>query len=276
LASFAAKQIVGSFAGGDAVATLSLSDDELRSAEKFFERLAIAMAVTIIIAFSLQWARGFSTFTAKPLVHAHALAFMGWTGLFVVQARLATRGPITLHRKLGWIGALWAAVLILLGCWITADMVMRGQAPFFFRPQFFLIANPLSVLCFTALTWTAIRMRKQTDWHRRLHICAMAAIMGPAFGRLLPMPFIGPYAYEIAVLAGLLFPLIGMVRDWREDGRVHRAWLYGAGTVLLVLPLAHLISGSAVGDSIYASVTNGHPGASVAPHEFPPPPPMFR
>ncbi|HEV7234254.1 MAG TPA: hypothetical protein VGN36_08405 [Sphingorhabdus sp.] len=255
------------------MATVAFSENDVRPVEVFFERLAMAMALTVVLAFTLQWFRGFSSFGAKPLIHAHALAFMGWTVLFVLQARLATRGPIELHRKLGWVGAVWAALLIVMGCWITADMVQRGQAPFFFTPQYFLIANPLTVFCFAGLTWTAVRLRKQTDWHRRLHICAMTAIMGPAFGRLLPMPYITPYAFEIAVLAGLAFPLAGMIRDLLASGKVHRAWIYGVGAVLLVFPMSHAISGSGLGDAIYASVTAGHPGASVPAHEFPPPPP---
>lgn len=255
------------------MATIALPEAESAHAERFFERLAIAMALTVVIAFSLQWFRGFSTFSAKPLIHMHALAFMGWTALFVVQARLATRGPIELHRKLGWIGAFWAAALILLGTWLTVDMVQRGQAPFFFRPQYFLIANPLTVLCFAGLTWAAVRLRRQTDWHQRLHICAMAAIMGPAFGRLLPMPFIGPFAFDIAVVAGLAFPLAGVIRDLRLTGKVHAAWIYGIGLVLLVLPFAHILTGSGLGDAIYAAVTTGHPGAAMPGMEFPPPPP---
>lgn len=255
------------------MATLAPVQRQSATAESFFRTLAIAMGLTIVTGFSLHFAMGRSTLAARPLVHVHGLAFMGWVALFVTQSWLATRGPIALHRKLGWVGAGWIAVLIVMGFWISIDVTQRGIAPFFFRPQYFLIANPMGMLCFAMLAWSAIRLRKQTDWHMRLHICAMAAIIGPAFGRLLPMPLLIPNAYDIAVLAGLIFPLAGMFRDWRRDGRVHPAWWRGVLAILAVLPLAHLIAYSIVGDAIYAAVTAGHPGADVPGLEFAPPPP---
>ena len=245
-------------------------------ADGFFRIIAIAMAITIIAGFSMQFAMGRSTLGARPLVHLHGLVFMGWVALFVTQSWLATRGSIALHRKLGWVGAAWAMLLVVMGFWLTIDVVQRGSTPFFFQPQHFLIGNPVSVVVFAFLVGWAIRMRKRTDWHMRLHICAMAAIIGPAFGRLLPMPLLIPNAFEIAVLAGLIFPAVGIARDLRREGRVHPAWWWGVLAIISVIPAMHLIGNSAIGDAIYAAATAGHPGALVPGLEFPqpPPPPM--
>ena len=255
------------------MATIAPAAPAAVSEDRFFMWTALAMAFVIVAGFSLQFAMGRSTFAARPLVHLHGLAFMGWVVLFVTQARLATSGPLALHRKLGWIGAGWVGLLVVMGLWISIDVTMRGTAPFFFRPQYFLIANPLGMLCFALLTASAIRLRRQTDWHKRLHICGMAAIIGPGFGRILPMPLLGPNAFDIAVLCGLVFPLAGAVHDLRRDGRVHPAWYWGMGAILAVLPIAHLTAWSPLGDSIYAAVTAGHPGATVPGLEFAPPPP---
>lgn len=256
------------------MATLAPAQHQTAHADSFFRTLVIVMALTVVAGFSLNLAMGRSTFAARPLVHLHGLAFMGWVGLFVTQAWLATRGPIALHRRLGWIGAGWIAVLLVLGSWISIDVTQRGTTPFFFQPQNFLIANPLSAIVFAALAWAAIRMRRQTDWHMRLHICAMTAIIGPAFGRLLPMPLLIPYAFELAGIVGLVFPIAGMIRDYRKSGRIHPAWYWGIAAVLSVIPVSHTVANSALGDSIYAAVTAGHPGANVPGLEFPPPPPM--
>jgi hypothetical protein len=254
------------------MATLAPAQSHTREADHFFRTLAILMAMTVVAGFSVQYLAGRSSFAARPLVHLHGIAFMAWVGLFVTQAWLATHGPISLHRRLGWIGAGWILVLLLMGSLISIDVTQRGTAPFFFQPQNFLIANPLSAIVFAALAWTAIRLRRQTDWHMRLHICAMTAIIGPAFGRLLPMPLLIPYAFEIAGLAGLLFPVAGMVHDWRKFGRVHPAWYWGVGAFLAIIPVSHIIADSAMGDAIYAAVTAGHPGAKVPGLEFAPPP----
>lgn len=242
--------------------------------EPFFRRLALTMAATIVAGFLIQFLAGRSTFAAPPLVHVHGVVFMAWVALFVAQSWLATRGPITLHRKLGRFGAIWVVVLVIIAFWIVIDVTQRGMTPFFFQPQHFLIANPMTAVVSAALVWSAIRVRRHTDWHMRLQICAMAAITGPGVDRILPMPFLIPYAFETAVLTGLFFPVAGMVRDYRREGRVHRAWIYRTFAIVAVIPLSHLIAGSALGDAIYAFVTAGHPGADVRGLAFPPPPPI--
>ncbi|MBE7608299.1 hypothetical protein G6O43_25645, partial [Salmonella enterica subsp. enterica serovar 4:-:1,2] len=66
---------------------------------------------------------------------------------------------------------------------------------------------------FAALIVAAIVRRRQTEWHRRLNFSGMALLLGPAYGRLLPMPFLIPYAYEVDTLAVLILPVIGIVFD---------------------------------------------------------------
>ena len=244
------------------------------SADRFFFRLALSMAILIVLGFSMQFLMGRSSFAARPLVHAHGLVFMGWTMLFTVQSWLGSRGAIDLHRRLGWIAAGWVALMIATALAITVDVTRRGIAPFFFQPQLFLIANPLTMLGFLGLFVLAIRHRRQTDWHQRLHMCAMAMLLGPAFGRLLPMPLMIPWAFEICVAAGLYVLLVGMWRDWRVLGHVHPAWWRGLIAFALIFAMFELITHSPVGSALYAAVTAGTPGALVDPMGYPPPPPM--
>lgn len=254
------------------MATIAPGGAKSVAENRFFLVMAMAMALTIVAAFSAQFALGRSTFASRALVHVHALVFMGWVGLFVAQNWLAVNGPVKLHRQLGWIGAGWALALVLLGTWLTVDVVRRGTTPFFFQPQHFLIANPLTVLAFAVLTFWAIHMRRRTEWHRRLHLCGMAAIIGPAFGRLLPMPLLMPYAFEISVVAGLAFPVAGAVHDWRAERRVHPAWLWGIAATLAAILAAQQLTNSPAGTAIYRLATAGSPGATVPPLDFPPPP----
>lgn len=241
---------------------------------RFFRISALVMAVLIVTAFTVQFLAGRSSLSARPLVHAHGLAFMGWVVLFTVQAWLGARGALALHRRLGRLAAAWVALLVVMGFWITIDNVQHGLAPFFFQPQYFLIANPLTVLAFAALVTAAVRLRARTDWHARLQIGAMAMILGPAFGRLLPAPLLVPWTFEISALAGLLFPLAGIIRDVRRGEGVHPAWLWTIGMLAGVLLFAQGLAGSPVGDAVYAWVTAGHPGAALPGMAYPPPPPM--
>jgi hypothetical protein len=246
--------------------------DGLRDDGRFFLKIAVAIAITNVAAFSMHFALGRSTLAVPAIYHLHALTYMGWVAIFVAQHWLAASGRIDGHRRLGRLALAWVALMIVMGLAITVTVVQRGTTPFFFQPQHFLIANPLTLFAFVGLLAAAVTLRKRTDWHQRLHLCAMAMILGPAFGRLLPAPFMIPYAFEITTLAGLVFPLIAIVREWRA-GKVHPAWKWGMPALPLVLLMASLVGYSALATEVYHWVTAGTPGAAVDPLAFGAPPP---
>jgi hypothetical protein len=97
----------------------------------------------------------------------------------------------------------------------------------------------------------------------------MSLLLGPAFGRLLPMPLLIPFAWEATVVAVMIFPAIGVFADWRRSGIVHRAWVWGIGTILASVVLTEVITFGPLGPPIYRAVTQGTPGASVPPLAFP-------
>lgn len=243
-------------------------------AEPFYAWSATIMALVVVAGFSLHLAMGRSTFAARPLVHVHGLVFMGWVLLFTAQAWLAVQGPHSAHRLLGRITAVWVVLMMALGFWITVDVVQRGITPFFFQPQHFLIANPFNLLMFGCLIVAALRLRHQPDWHMRLQLCAMTSLLNPGLGRLLPTPLLVPHAWEIPLLVALIFPVAGIVRDWRHGIRFHPAYLWGMVAIALPIPVVNLIAPTALGDAIYAWTVAGHPGEVIAGMAFPPPPPM--
>lgn len=240
--------------------------------ERFFLYTAIAMVAVIFAGFSLQLAMGRSTFGAPLMVHAHAVVFMGWVVLYLLQNIFVVTGSSRLHRQLGWIGAGWIVAMLVFGIAVSLAMVRRGQVPFFFRPLQFLVFDPLSLIVFVGLTIAAIMMRRQTEWHRRLHFCGMAMLLGPGFGRLLPMPLLQPWAWEVTFVATLIFPALGVWRDLRRDKRVHPAWVWGIGTMFGALLVTEAVTYSPLGTALYRTVTAGSRGETVAPLDFAAPP----
>ncbi len=240
--------------------------------DRFFLNTAIGMALVIVAGFSTQLAMGRSTFASPLHVHLHAVVFMGWVVIYVTQTALVARGSLALHRRLGWIATGWMIVMVVLGFVVTLSMVQRGVVPFFFTPLQFLVFDPVTVLTFAALTTAAVVNRRRTDWHRRLHYCGMALLLGPAFGRLLPMPLLVPFAYEATLVAVLIFPVIGVAADLRRTRAIHPAWQWGIGTIIASAALVEAITFGPLGLPIYRAATAGTPGAFVAPLEFPPPP----
>jgi uncharacterized membrane protein len=240
--------------------------------ERFFLRSAIIMAAIIVAGFSMQLAMGRSTFASPVRVHVHAILFMGWVAIYLAQNVLVASGRIDLHRRLGWIAAVWMVPMVVSGFFVTAIMVRNGNAPFFFQPLQFLVFDPMTVTGFAGLTVAAILLRRCTDWHRRLHFCGMALLLAPACGRLLPMPLLQPWAWEATFAVTLLFPLAGIWSDLRRDGHVHPAWQWGIGAMVAVFAFTQVITYSPLGTGLYEAVTKGTPGAAVSPLEFAPPP----
>ena len=240
--------------------------------ERFFLRSAIIIAAIIVAGFSFQLAMGRSTFASPVRVHVHAVLFMGWVAIYLTQNVLVATGRIHLHRRLGWVAAGWMVAMVVSGFVVTVAMVRAGTVPFFFQPLHFLIFDPVAVLTFGGLTTAAILLRRRTEWHRRLHFCGMAILLAPAFGRLLPLPLLQPWAWEATYAVILLFPLAGAWADIRRGGRVHPAWKWGIAAIGGSLLLTQAITYSPVGTAIYAKVTEGSRGAAVPPLEFQPPP----
>jgi hypothetical protein len=253
-------------AGGIAATT---HDSEAR----FHFRIACAMALVLAAGFAIQFAAGRSSFSAPPLVHVHAVLFTGWVAIYLLQNWLVASGAAGTHRKLGWIAAALVPVMLLVGTATTVNAVQMGRVPFFFLPQIFLIYDPATLLCFAGLTTLAIMKRRQTDWHRRLHLCAIAAMLGPGFGRILPMPLMGPYSFEIAALLGLVFPLWAMAREVRRGEGLHPAWAIGVPALPLTLLAGFLLGHSALGAGLYAAAVAGTPGAAIPGLAYGPPPP---
>jgi hypothetical protein len=239
---------------------------------RFFLIIAIVMAVLNIAGFSFFAAMGVSTFRAPIYVHIHAVLFMGWVLLFVLQVSLAATGPLSLHRKLGWVATGWALAMVVVGTLTTVWTVQKGAVPFFFLPAQFLFMNPLSVALFAALLIGGVVKRRDREWHPRLIVCGMAAIMGPAFGRLLPAPLLMHGMFTAIFICMIAFPIAGIIRDKRRAGRVHPAWWVGLASLGVMQLACETLGRSAPAAALYDRTVAGTPGALLPALVYPDPP----
>jgi hypothetical protein len=91
--------------GAGGMATLAFdSHSPTIGSERFFLRAAILMTLVVVAGFSLQLGMGRSSFSAPLLVHAHAVVFMGWVVIYLLQNVSVATGRMTLHRR--WAGSL--------------------------------------------------------------------------------------------------------------------------------------------------------------------------
>ncbi len=245
---------------------------EQSSDDRFFLTMAILMALTVVAGFSLQLGMARSSFASPLYVHVHALTFFGWVTIYLLQTTLATTGSMALHRRIGWIGAGWIALMVVVGTVVAVEAERSGRAAPVYTPVYFLIMAPLTVYTFAGLSTAAIILRRHTDWHKRLHLMGMAALLGPAFGRLLPMPLLIPYTPLVESVSMMIFPVAAIVVDGRRAGRVHPAWWWGIGTLVASRLLIEVLALTPFALALQAWVTAGSPGAALAPLAYPPMP----
>ena len=253
------------------MATIAPSGSEQMFArdQRVFLWGGIFMVLVLVTGFSMQLAAGRSSFGAPLYVHFHALTFFGWTMIYLVQTLLGTSGNIALHKKLGWIGVAWIPLMVVAGTMVAYLSLRRGHTAPFFTPAYFTVMGPLTVYTFAGLAIAAVVMRRRTDWHKRLHFSAMAGLMGPGFGRILPMPLLMPYCAQVETGIVLVIPVIAAAVDWRETGRLHRAWVWGIGTLVVSRIAIELLAASPVAAALYAWITAGSPGAALPPFVIP-------
>ena len=238
---------------------------------RFFRTLAWIMSAIIIAGFVLNLAMGRSTFAVPWQYHVHGVVFFAWVSIFLAQNTFIAGGNIALHKRLGQLAYLWIPLMVVMGFVIMFTSMRRNGGPFFFDQNEFMISNTLQLLVFGGLAFASLRARRYTGWHRRLMFCAMAILTGPGFGRLLPLPLVIPHGWRIMVAVTMIIPVIGMIADYRRHGKVHPAWLWGVGIVVVAQVVADLIAYSPIGISLTEQVLAGTPGAERPMEAFLPP-----
>jgi FtsH-binding integral membrane protein len=212
-------------------------------AGRFWQRMAIGLAVFIIFGFAQFALRGFVDPVAAPRwVHLHGVAMLAWLALLVVQPTLEARGNLGLHRRLGWVGAALATLIAVLGVYTGLASLVLNRFPPFFTPPYFLALTFVEAVTFGLVVMAAIRKRADTEWHRRLMIGATIVILEPALGRLLPMPLMVGWSDIPVGLIQLAVVAIIALHDRRTFGRVHPATKAVALLVIAVRVAIYLLS----------------------------------
>jgi hypothetical protein len=200
----------------------------------FYLGLSLAMAAVFVGGFSRTVPDDFLGTPALPLLlHIHGAVFTVWVLLFVAQPALIARGSIRLHRRIGWAGAGLAVAMVVMGIAATLFAVRHRAVPPFFPATVFLVMNVIGILAFGALVAAGVRLRRRPAWHKRLMLCATISILGPGLGRLLPMPSFGAAAPLVMFGAILSFAIAGMMADLIVRHRIHPAYIWGTGVILL-------------------------------------------
>jgi uncharacterized membrane protein YozB (DUF420 family) len=204
---------------------------------RFFTVMALIALLIALIGFApsyyLRGLGGLEPLTT--LVHLHGVLATAWLLLFVAQTSLVSAGRTDLHRRLGPAGAVLAAVFVIVGYITSIEAARKGVTPPGGPPPLAFLAVPMgTLLSFAVLAGLGIYWRGQRETHRRLMLLATIALLPPAFARF---RWFGPGGPPLAIGGTCLLVVTCMLWDRRLHGRIHRAFLWGGGLLIVSLPL---------------------------------------
>ena len=216
---------------------------------KFYTGITIVMLFTALIGFSRTYFLGLisghaTTITGRipnATVHLHAMLFMSWLVLFIVQTSRVATHRVKVHRKLGYFGVALGAAMIVVGGRTAVEAARLGAVPPGANPWNFIAIPFGDITTFAMFFLGAVLWRNDKD--KRLMVLATASLMSAALVRW-------PGVLRIGVLAAygltLLFPIAGAVYDRWSRGRVHPVYWWGLALIVLGVAVRVALLGSPV------------------------------
>src|SRR5258705_5160458 len=97
----------------------------------FYTALPIAMALAVFVGFAPTYylKTSFGTPALAPLYHVHGFLFTCWMLLLIAQPALVAARRTDLHRRLGAVGGVLAAAMMVMAVLVTIDLGRRGVGP---------------------------------------------------------------------------------------------------------------------------------------------------
>src|SRR5260370_27290404 len=123
-----------------------------------------------------------------PLVHLHGIVMTSWVVLFVTQVSLVAAHRTRLHQRLGVLGAVLAAMVVVVGVETAISAAARAPEPPILH---FLVIPLFDMLVFAILVGTALYFRRRMEFHKRLMLLGTITLLSPAIARI-PLHFIAP------------------------------------------------------------------------------------
>jgi len=199
-----------------------------RKSRYFLVASCLALVVTLVgffKTFILPSGRG--TFSAPAVIYIHGGLLFLWTAFLVMQSMLIQMRKLYLHRMLGFVslGLMPCVVISTMAAGVYVlkrDLALGGGQVAISS----LIGAFTTPMMFAVLVIAAIVYRRRPEFHKRLMLLAMIAIIWPAFFRF---RHYFPSVAHPEVIFGLILPdcmiLVAMLWEKLTIGRVHVVYL---------------------------------------------------
>jgi hypothetical protein len=216
----------------------------------FYCGMAIAMALTIFAGFAPSYyLRSYfgagptptGATSISPLVHLHAALFTGWVVLMLVQTALVASRRVAVHRRLGIVGGVLAATMVVAGTMTAIKAAARGSAPPGVDPTVFLAIPLGDMVMFPSFVVAALWLRRNKEAHKRLMLLAYISIVVAGVARLPGVLPRGPFVWFGLTF---IFLLIAIAYDLYSRRRVHPAYIWGGALLVASVPGRLMLAGT--------------------------------
>jgi hypothetical protein len=199
----------------------------------FFGGMSIVILAIVFAGFmrTFYLSSYFGRPALSPLRVLHGTAFTSWVVLFAIQTTLIAAGRRELHRRLGYAGAVLAALMVPLGLTLAIGSAREGRAPPGLAPLEFLIIPVFDMLVFAPLVAAAVYYRRRAEMYKRLMLIATLSLLSAAAARVTGTPGAGGPPVFFGTVDLLI--LAGAIYDRTTRGRVHAAYKWGGGLVVV-------------------------------------------
>ena len=174
------------------------------------------------------------TFTAPLIVYVHGAFTFGWVVLFLIQALLIKAENWKLHFRLGILGVVAAVGTAFTMPFVGRFQVERDLALGLGETAISSILGTVSAATvFLGFVAAAIWNRNKPEVHKRFMLIATIHVLWPAWFRFRHyFPGVQPPEIWFALLLADSLFILAWIWDYRENGRVHPALLWGSLLVI--------------------------------------------
>ena len=179
---------------------------------------------------------------AGRIVHLHGIVMTVWVVLFVVQVSLVATRRTRIHQRLGILGGVLSALVVLVGILTALYAAARGASPGPLALSFLVI--PLGdMLIFAIFIGLALYYRRKLQVHKRLMLLAAINLLTPAIARI-PLSFIINGGPPVFFALTDLCLLVAVAFDTYKHRRLHPVFLWGSIFLIAMQPLRLLLAGT--------------------------------
>jgi hypothetical protein len=178
------------------------------SRPSFFLAAHVVLLVVVLLGLSPSFFLRSAFHHVTPLsalLYAHGAVLTVWFLITVVQGWLIRAQELRLHRRLGYVAAGYAVIVIVFGTLANLRLISEIDSPDD-GENIVVWGNFFTLVMFAAFVSLAIVFRKKPEVHKRLILLASMSIVGPALARFPRWPIFagGLEAGRTYAIAGLL------------------------------------------------------------------------